>query len=72
MGAVDKHGTVESLHEAIAVIREEYLELENAVFFGNKNNLTVNDVKKEAIQLAAMATELAVLIDNNVEKFRQL
>lgn len=44
-------------HEAIAVIREEYLELEQEIF----KNQKVYDIpaqKKEAIQLAAMCMRL--------------
>jgi hypothetical protein len=70
--ALRKHRYLNSLHEAVAVIREEYLELESAVFFGKTNNLTIDDVKKEAIQLSAMAMELVFLIEGKAENFTQL
>jgi gamma-glutamyl phosphate reductase len=72
MDAVQKHGTIDSLHEAIAVIREEYRELEDIIFFGSKKGLTVDDAKKEAFQLAVMAIELATLIDGRAKNFTQL
>ena len=43
-----------SAHEAIAVIREEYLELERAIFHGSGG-----DALTEAIQLSAMAARYA-------------
>lgn len=43
-------------HEAIAVIREEYLELEAAVF---KKHLQ-GSIHTEAVQLAAMAIRMLV------------
>ena len=42
-----------SAHEGIAVIREEYLELEYEIFHGTEDNAF-----EEAIQLAAMACKL--------------
>ena len=39
------YGPFHSLHEALAVIREEYLELENAIFWGNKNGDNVQAVR---------------------------
>jgi hypothetical protein len=43
-----------SRHEAIAVIREEYLELERCVFTKGKEHLAYS----EAVQLAAMALRM--------------
>ena len=56
------HGPFHSLHEALAVIREEYLELEEAIFWGVQRNENSRSVRSEAIQLAAMATRLAVTV----------
>lgn len=50
-------GNFHNQHEAIAVIREEYIELEQEIF----KNQKVYDLlaqKKEAIQLAAMCMRL--------------
>lgn len=62
-----------STHEAIAVIREEYLELEKEVFWGEKECLEIYEalgenaaiqhhkdrMRSEAIQLAAMCVRFA-------------
>jgi hypothetical protein len=48
--AIQIYQKFNSPHEAIAVIREEYLELEHEIFHGN-----LQDARKEALQLAAMA-----------------
>lgn len=63
-----------SVHEGLAVLREEYVELENEIFFGEKiakahpyaNDSTPLDhriiwkekIKREAIQVAAMAARI--------------
>jgi len=63
-----------SVHEGLAVLREEYVELENEIFFGEKkakNHPYVDGVgpldpkliwkkkiKREAIQVAAMAARI--------------
>ncbi len=44
-----------SPHEGIAIIREEYLELEREVFHG-----TPDKAQKEAVQVAAMAIRFLV------------
>ena len=56
--AENLHGPFHSLHEAIAVIREEYCKLENAIFWGD-NNATV---RLEALHLSAMATRLLMML----------
>ena len=53
--ATRKFGPMASTHEGIAVIREEYLELEKEVFHG-----TPEAQRDEAIQLAAMAVRFLV------------
>ena len=53
--ANNKFGPMASAHEGIAVIREEYLELEHEVFHGNPERMI-----DEAIQLAAMAMRFLV------------
>lgn len=45
-----------SPHEGLSVIEEEFLELQEAVYWGKKKDPTWKEnMKKEAIQLAAMA-----------------
>ena len=56
------HGPFHSLHEAIAVIREEYQELEQAIFGGNKNGNNNASVRLEALHTAAMATRLLMML----------
>ena len=53
--ATKKFGPFTSAHEGIAIIREEYLELEWEVFHGD-----LNRAAEEAIQLAAMAIRFLV------------
>ena len=43
-----------SAHEGIAIIREEYLEVEAEVFHGDKTQ-----VREELVQLAAMCQRMA-------------
>ncbi len=52
-----------SVHEGLAVLREEYVELEQEIFFGYKKwakneVLWKNAIKEEAIQVAAMAARI--------------
>jgi hypothetical protein len=53
--ATEMFGKMSSTHEGIAVIREEYLELESEVFHGDPDRAL-----KEAIQLGAMAARFLV------------
>lgn len=54
-----KHGDeFASAHEAIAVLREEYLELEHEVFHGDRNR-----IRDEALQVAAVAIKLIMHVD---------
>ncbi len=53
--ATEKFGPMASAHEGIAVIREEYLELEHEIFHGEFEQMI-----NEAIQLAAMAMRFLV------------
>ena len=46
-------------HEGIAVIREEYLELEQEVF-KKQSEYNIDQIKKEAIQLGAMAMRFLI------------
>jgi len=46
------HGVFPSLHHALAVVREEYLEFEHEIF---KRDVDPAGVAREAVQLAAMA-----------------
>jgi hypothetical protein len=51
-------GDFASAHEGIAVIREEYLELEHEVFHGSPDK-----ARAEAVQLGAMAAKLIRYLD---------
>lgn len=54
-----KHGSeFASTHEAIAVLREEYLELEQEVFHGDRTR-----IREEALQVAAVAIKLVMHVD---------
>ena len=53
-----RFGPHHSIHEAIAVLREEYLELEQECFHG-----TPDRARAEAIQCAAMAVKLVEYLD---------
>jgi len=57
----DKFGPLHSLHEGIAVLREEFLELENEVFWRPDKDKT-DSVREEAIQVAAVAVRMAMMI----------
>lgn len=68
------HKAFNSYHEALGVIREEYIELEQEIFFGEKkaeSHPYANDrfpleakeiwrekIKREAVQVAAMCARL--------------
>jgi len=54
--ATAKFGPFVSGHEGIAILREEYLELEREVFWGKDSS----KVRAEAIQVAAMAIRFIV------------
>ena len=55
-----KHGNeFASTHEAIAVLREEYLELEQEVFHGTDRRR----IREEALQVAAVAIKLIMHVD---------
>ncbi len=68
------HKPFNSMHEALGIIREEYVELENEIFFGEKKAknhqyaqgqdaldpkvIWREKVKREAVQVAAMCARL--------------
>ncbi len=56
------HGPFHSFHEAMAVIREEFLELEQAIFW-DKTPKRLKNIRSEAIQTAAMCLRLAAMCD---------
>jgi len=60
--AAEHHGQFKSSHEGMAIIREEYLELEHEVFHGNPR-LAV----EEATQLAAMAVKMVTFLLDEME-----
>jgi hypothetical protein len=61
--ATSLHGDFQSAHEGLAVIREEYLELESEVFWGRKTRsdaVWLDRIEREAVQIAAMALRFIV------------
>ena len=56
------HGPFHSLHEALAILREEYIETENAVFWEARKKGDPNLIRTEAIQVAAVAVRLAMML----------
>jgi len=59
----EKHyGPFHSLHEGLAVLREEYLELEEAIFWGVRETGDTKCVRKEAIQVASVAMRIAMMV----------
>jgi hypothetical protein len=55
LSATCLNGRFTSRHEGIALIREEYLELEHEIFQKSPDR---QNMRKEAIQVAAMAIRL--------------
>jgi hypothetical protein len=55
--AIRKHPEFPSLHHAISVIREEYLELEREVFTDSFDSIKI---RKEAIQVCATCIRLLI------------
>ncbi len=56
------HGPFHSLHEALAILREEYLETESAIFWEARKKGDPNLIRTEAIQVAAVAVRLAMML----------
>jgi len=52
--ATQKFSSFKNGHEGIAIIREEYLELEREIFT-KQSEYDIEKIRKEAIQLGAMA-----------------
>ncbi len=58
----EQYGPFHSLHEGLAVLREEYKELEEAIFWGVRETGGTECVRNEAIQVAAMAMRIAMQV----------
>ncbi len=56
---VANFGEFHSAHEGLAIIREEYRELEDEVFVNQKYR-SMKEMRKEALQLATMALRFIV------------
>lgn len=56
MSAYNKHPMLNSVHEGLAVLWEEFEEVKQEVF---KRNLDRTALRKELIQVAAMAQRMA-------------
>lgn len=63
--AQETHGGFNSLHEGIAVLREEYIELEQEIF---KKRANLHKVKEEALQVAAMGLKMYMYAKELEEK----
>jgi hypothetical protein len=55
-------GPFHSLHEGLAVLREAYKELEDAIFWGVHETGDTRCVLNEAIQVAAEAMRIAMMV----------
>ena len=58
----EHYGSFHSLHEGLAVLREQYKELEEAIFWGVRETGDTQCVRKEAIQVAAVAMRIVMMI----------
>ena len=59
----EKHyGSFHSLHEGLGVLREQYKELEEAIFWGVMETGDAKCVRSAAIPVAAAATRIAMLV----------
>ena len=58
----ERFGPFHSLHEALAILREEYLETEAAIFWEAQRKDDIKLIRQEAIQVAAIAIRLAVML----------
>jgi len=58
-GADERFGPFHSTHEGLGVLEEEYRELKDAV-----HDNDTDAIVKEALQVAAVATRLALSLDN--------
>lgn len=70
----EEHHNFRNVHEGLGVLREEYVELENEIFFGEKkayelhwtstepfttsDEMWKSNIRKEAVQVAAMAIRI--------------
>ena len=58
----ERFGPFHSLHEALAILREEYLETEAAIFWEAQRKDDIKLIRHEAIQVAAIAIRLAAML----------
>ena len=58
------HGDFRSYHEGIAIIREEYLELEKEIFKRKPDKIRV---KEEALQVIATCLKLMEFAENETD-----
>ena len=58
----EEYGAFHSLHEGLSVLRAEYKELEDAIFWGISKDGDTSCVRSNAIHVAAMATKIAMMI----------
>ena len=60
--AEEASGSFHSLHEGLSVLRAEYKELEDAIFWGVPEDGDTTAVRNEAIQVAAAAMRIVMQI----------
>jgi len=58
----EQSGPLHSLHEGLAALREDYKELEDAIFRSVQTGDNTKDVRAKAIQVAAVATRIAMAV----------
>ena len=58
----EQYGPLHSLHEGLAVLREEYSKLEQEIFGGARKSGNTDGVRLGALQVAAMGMRIAMMI----------
>lgn len=59
---IEASGLFHSLHEGLSALRDEFVELEQEVFQEYQNGGNTENVRRQALQIAAVAMRLVLLI----------